>query len=1254
MVTKEQRNKERAGGKGQTSFPKIAIMLVAALMLTLCIAVPLANINNEDNIIAGDHRAPVLGEIEIHTYQELQSITDFTADDILMADIMCPSGENFRPIGYDIDNTTVTAFTGSFDGNGYVIDGMNVDSYDGTNYYQYAGLFALLDEYAKISNVGLINNSVTSIQSTDNAYAGGIAASIIYTSLNAEIANCYNEGNISATSSLLAYAGGIIGFDDGFTAFTDCYNTGDVSATTLSTSIEVAYAGGIAGRSTGTITDHCYNEGNISASSPSSSFSSSGAYAGGIKGSVSGIITVATTITDCYNTGDVSATSPSPTGVTVNTCAGGIVGFAFGSLTFTITDCYNTGDVSASSSSYVYTGGIAGKIDGTITNCYNTGDVSTLSLSTGSSNDVCAGGIAGSFSGTIADCYNEGDVSTESNDNRVCAGGIAGYPGSGKITGCYNTGDISAKSDSFARAGGIAGEISGTNVEITGCYNTGDISVTATLAYTGGITGGIVGTNAVIANCYNTGDVSAKSDNFVYAGGIAGASGDDLEITNCYNRGDVSASSSSSNVCAGGIAGSVSGTSSITNCYNTGLITAAAPTMASGPIAGRNAATVTECYWLDTLGFSGGLPIEDMTGANAVINMTGLSSSDWYASGEMKNYDEDHFTVYFPQLSVFSNSSDVKVRADSEISASSLMKKIDVHITQSGTYEYIVGDRLSALVPVEEAPVGIPGTFVWKNGNDVVALIDTTKPMVFTPQNLYYKTVTFDVTISVIEGYDVPVIVPSGTYEYIEGEMLSARTITETYPSGFPGTFTWLDGGHVTVISDTTADIVFTPRDTRYKVVTINVPITVVTNVPVITQTGTYSYIVGEKVSDRVPAETSPAGISGTFAWKNGNEVLTTLGPDTKVMVFTAYDFRYSTCEFDVTVSVEEGLAVPTITSSTTYYYVQGESLSARVPTETAPAGIPGTFAWKNGNYTVTTIDTTAKMVFTANDFRYSTYEFDVTISVEDGLPVPSITQTGTYEYVKGEKLHANVPSEIAPAGIPGTFIWQNANEVVKLGDTSKPMVFIPYDARYSPVTFSVTIKVIGGLSVPTISQTGVYSYVQGEKVSANIPSEVAPAGVPGVFSWYNGNEIVTTADTTKRMVFMPNDERYTPITFNVTITVTGGLPVPTITQTGVYSYVQGEKLHANVPTEVAPAGIPGTFAWKNGNYTVTTTDTTAVMVFMPNDFRYSPVSFNVALTVSEAPDSDDVMLMVLIGCLISGVIGAVIAVVVGVIVRKH
>jgi The GLUG motif. len=824
MVTKEQKNKERAGGKGHTSFPKITIILVAALMLTLCIAIPLADINNENNIVAGDHRAPVLGENEIHTYQELQSITDFTADYILMADIMCPSGVNFRPIGYDTDNTTVTAFTGSFDGNGFEISNMSISSFSNTNYYNYAGLFAQLDADAKVSNLGLINCSIT-IDSSWSYYVGGIVAYIPNTATGVEITNCYNTGPLSAITILSggSNVGGIVGCVKGTTLITDCYNTSSV------------------------LTKNAMNDDD--------------SYVGGIAGYIDGA-----TIADCYNTGTVT-----------------------------------TGEVCSN----VYAGGIVGYVAGT---------------------------------NTIANCYNTGDVSTTMDTQNRYAGGIAGYvTGTNSITGCYNTGNVSTTTVSsltyvFSYAGGIAGYVTGTNT-VADCYNKGAITSTASTtasyvavrAFAGGIVGSsqnYVADNLVLTNCYNTGDISATSEENAFAGGIAGPLYN-ATVTNCYNTGDISATSEE-NAFAGGITGYVGGgIVTITTCYIIGAMTASAATLYAEPIDGSGTAIVTDCYWLDTLGFPGGLPVGDMTGAGALSNMPGFSNTDWFANAD-GDFDEDHFATYFPQLTVFAGSSDPKIQTDSIVSVSILTDKINVAISQTGTYEYVQGDRLSALMPDEKPPAGIQGTFTWKNGNDIVTLSDTTKPMVFTPQNFRYKTVTFNAMISVIGGYDVPTITPTGIYTYVEGEKLHVNVPTEISPAGIPGTFAWLNGNDIVKMGDTSKPMMFTPYNANYSPATFNVPITVTkgpttnvpstpptggpTTVPTITQTGVYSYVQGEKIHANVPTEVTPAGIPGTFTWKNGNHVVTTR--DTSAaMVFTPYDGRYDPVTFNVSITVNE--AVP-------------------------------------------------------------------------------------------------------------------------------------------------------------------------------------------------------------------------------------------------------------------------------------------------------------------------------------------------------
>jgi hypothetical protein len=768
--------------------------------------------------------------------------------------------------------------------------------------------------------------------------------------------------------------------------------------------------------------------------------------------------------------------------------------------------------------------------------------------------NLAGGAIAGFTRGSVSNCYNTGAVDAEN-----FAGGIVGGSESATsvITDCYNTGSIYA----FSSAGGIIGESYGT---VKNCYNTGEIA-SGNHGVSGGIVGAIASTAALVSNCYNTGAIHTTGSD---AGGIAGLSHGKIE--KCYNTGAISGEYS-----VGGIVGFLYGSSTSTGvCYNTGVVSGIG---SCGPIAGNpSTSTFSNCYWPLELGFPGGIGAGQMSGQLAVNRMPGFSSTDWYSHpGLSQVYYDDYYLLLCPQLRVFSESTDPIRKADSANSVDITLQKKEVVIVQTGTYEYVQGQKLSAIPPMEITPRGVSGTFAWENGSEILSTTGTlTKKMVFTPD------------------------------------------------------------------------------DTLYKITKFNVTITVTGNVPVIASPGTYTYVVGEKVSDNTPTETAPTGIFGVFTWKDGNDVVA-MGDTQKLMVFTPNDPRYQQVEYNVSVVVTDRLDVPMITATGIYYYSRGETLSARVPTEVAPPGIPGTFAWQNGNDVVAMGDTQKPMVFTPNDFRYKPLVFDADITVVDGLGIPPITQTGTYEYIRDEKLSANVPTEIAPPGIPGTFVWQNGNQIVKLGDTSKPMVFLPSDPHYNPVTFNVTITVIG-LSVPSITQTGVYSYIQGEKVSANIPSESSPAGVPGTFSWYNGNEIVMIGDTTKRMVFTPNDARYVPVTFNVKITVTDGLSVPSIAQTGTYRYVEGERLSVINPSERSPVGIPGTFAWENGGDILKMDDKSKKMVFTPNDFRYTTITFDVAVIVSEAPEPDNTMLTLLIGCLMSAVIGAVVAVTAVMIARRH
>lgn len=201
-----------------------------------------------------------------------------------------------------------TPYNGTFDGNGYTISNLSVESDNTAGVFNNEGLFKTIGQSGVVKNLGMVNASVKS----SAGYAGAICGTN-----NGRIENCYNLGGVIDADRL--YGGGIVGINQG--TVVRCYNTGSV----LSSS--GAPVGGIAGNNTGTISQ-CYNTGTVS---------SRGSWVGGITGySENG------EISDCYNTGNITG------GYRV----GGMCGEARNG---TVKNCYNTGAVAAGSPSLAIT-----------------------------------------------------------------------------------------------------------------------------------------------------------------------------------------------------------------------------------------------------------------------------------------------------------------------------------------------------------------------------------------------------------------------------------------------------------------------------------------------------------------------------------------------------------------------------------------------------------------------------------------------------------------------------------------------------------------------------------------------------------------------------------------------------------------------------------------------------------------------------------------------------------------------------------
>ena len=117
-------------------------------------------------------------------------------------------GSGFVPIGNDSSN----AFSGSFDGKGYTIDGLIIkrSGIDNVGLFGYAGTGAI------IQNIGL-----THIDITGKDYVGGLVGVN-----NGDITNAYTTGRVSGTNTV----GGLVGeVNNG--SITNAYTTGHVSGT---------------------------------------------------------------------------------------------------------------------------------------------------------------------------------------------------------------------------------------------------------------------------------------------------------------------------------------------------------------------------------------------------------------------------------------------------------------------------------------------------------------------------------------------------------------------------------------------------------------------------------------------------------------------------------------------------------------------------------------------------------------------------------------------------------------------------------------------------------------------------------------------------------------------------------------------------------------------------------------------------------------------------------------------------------------
>ena len=404
----------------------------------------------------------------------------------------------WQPIGSS--NNNGVAFTGAFDGQGHVIDGLYINRTTNEN-----GVFGTVGDAATITNLSLTNASIIGTGSDNGILAGYISGA-------STLANIVTAGTVSGGR----VSGGLAGQDFGA-------NTNVQSSATVSGADTI---GGLIGLAGGSYTN----------ADATGAVTGAGGTVGGLAGYFS-----SGALTNGYATGAVSGVGN----------VGGLFGQAFGN---SINIAYATGAVTDTGSGDQNIGGLIGRADGGDCNCrtvyqnlYATGAV------TAGANAQSVGGLFGRFhDSNLSNAYAIGAV-TAPGGTRV--GGLIGdnEPNS-YISNSFATGAVTATGAS-SEVGGLIGYSFATNLSTS--YASGSVTGAADV---GGLVGGIInygndgnnspgdGTPGVtISDTYATGSVTGVGTGAgpFYVGGLVGSdspfdSTSPITITRSYATGAVS------------------------------------------------------------------------------------------------------------------------------------------------------------------------------------------------------------------------------------------------------------------------------------------------------------------------------------------------------------------------------------------------------------------------------------------------------------------------------------------------------------------------------------------------------------------------------------------------------------------------------------------------------------------------------------------------------------------------------------------
>ena len=314
---------------------------------------------------------PINDAIDLYLVRDDMAGNYILMNDIDLAPYLAEGGdlynaEGWIALGYSAASSSCVEFTGTFDGNGHRISGLNCSGMG-------AGLFWHIGEGGTLKNLTIASGEIAVSNKTPMTFGCFAQAN------RGTIENCHNYANIHITQESYDYifVGGIVGSNENTGLIHNCSNRGTVAAVGSSSYSYLCYAGGIAGSYRGTL-NVVWNHGAVSASSKS------GYERGTCAGGVAGGCYYYGKLSNAYNTAIVIASNTlTTTSTDVFACAGGVAGYDRNTngSSDSLTCCYNIGEVTAAAagSGTANAGGICGYSEkaASISKCYFLNNIET-------------------------------------------------------------------------------------------------------------------------------------------------------------------------------------------------------------------------------------------------------------------------------------------------------------------------------------------------------------------------------------------------------------------------------------------------------------------------------------------------------------------------------------------------------------------------------------------------------------------------------------------------------------------------------------------------------------------------------------------------------------------------------------------------------------------------------------------------------------------------------------------------------------